>query len=259
MATVLCITGMHRSGTSLTASWLQSCGLRIDDGCLIGSAAGNPHGHFEDLDFVELHSRRLKSSNRRSKGWIAVKGLNCGLRDGFLEEAQKLVERRSSKYSLWGWKDPRTSLFLTEWKRLIPEMKVVCVWRPCFDVVGSLLTRARKPGGRDFKLSLWDAVNTWRTYNEYILDYRRNNRASCILLPISHVVENDERVLEEIKERLGLSLSWTPIAQVYDGELLRKHSPSAMTRVIAKVCGAAGIEEELRQYSDMAQLVECNR
>jgi hypothetical protein len=51
MSKVLCIAGMHRSGTSLVTSWLQRCGLQIDDGQLLAANTGNPTGHFEDIEF----------------------------------------------------------------------------------------------------------------------------------------------------------------------------------------------------------------
>ena len=66
---VICITGMHRSHTSLTTSWLSHCGLTIHDGRLIASATGNTKGHFEDSDFVRLHSSVIKAMAPRSKGW----------------------------------------------------------------------------------------------------------------------------------------------------------------------------------------------
>ena len=48
---ILTIAGMHRSGTSLAASWLQGCGLVIDNGNLIPPHPDNPKGFFEDRDF----------------------------------------------------------------------------------------------------------------------------------------------------------------------------------------------------------------
>ena len=46
------IAGMHRSGTSLAASLLQSAGLDVGERLMEGNWS-NPRGHFEDLDFVK--------------------------------------------------------------------------------------------------------------------------------------------------------------------------------------------------------------
>ena len=47
---VFFLAGMHRSGTSLTAMWLQKCGFQLGDNLLSG-AWDNKYGHFEDKDF----------------------------------------------------------------------------------------------------------------------------------------------------------------------------------------------------------------
>ncbi len=46
------IAGMHRSGTSLVASYLSSLGIGLGDR-LLSADANNRHGYFEDADFRE--------------------------------------------------------------------------------------------------------------------------------------------------------------------------------------------------------------
>jgi len=55
---ILVIAGMHRSGTSLLAALASEAGF--DMGArLLAAGPGNPGGHFEDLDFLELHDAAL--------------------------------------------------------------------------------------------------------------------------------------------------------------------------------------------------------
>ena len=112
MSRVLCITGMHRSGTSLTASWIHKCGLQIDDGNLMGASVGNRLGHFEDADFVKLHSKYIRRLWPHSKSWIVLhpKKIDKGLKVEFISDARELILKRD-KYEFWGWKDPRSILF----------------------------------------------------------------------------------------------------------------------------------------------------
>ena len=107
---VLALAGMHRSGTSFTASILQSAGLDIGER-LMASDTGNVKGHFEDGDFVEFHQNVLQSQGISVAGW--TKQTRIQVQDRYLAEAAKLIKSRS-KSSLWGWKDPRTTLFLEE-------------------------------------------------------------------------------------------------------------------------------------------------
>jgi hypothetical protein len=50
---ILIITGMHRSGTSLTAAFIHKIGLDLGDN-LLKYNYWNPKGYFEDIDFVEF-------------------------------------------------------------------------------------------------------------------------------------------------------------------------------------------------------------
>ena len=60
MSNVLIVTGMHRSGTSLTASFVRSLGIDVGDN-LLSPDAYNPKGYFEDVAFVELQRSMLQA------------------------------------------------------------------------------------------------------------------------------------------------------------------------------------------------------
>lgn len=61
---ILVIAGMHRSGTSLFASWLQDCGMVIQHEFFIAPYPDNPNGFFEDRDFVRVED--VQSIRRRA-------------------------------------------------------------------------------------------------------------------------------------------------------------------------------------------------
>ena len=131
--TVVCIAGMHRSGTSMVARTLNLCGLYL------GPAADtpppvpdNPEGHWENSRFVALNEQvlaRLHSGwdfpPRPPTDWIAHSDLSP-LQDQAIELIQSFVG-----HPLWGWKDPRNSLTLPFWKHLMPDLKVIiCLRHP---------------------------------------------------------------------------------------------------------------------------------
>ncbi|NJK60916.1 MAG: hypothetical protein HC918_12650, partial [Oscillatoriales cyanobacterium SM2_1_8] len=57
----LVVAGMHRSGTSLTASLLQTLGTHLGQ-TLVAADRHNPKGYFEDLDFVTLQRQMLTAA-----------------------------------------------------------------------------------------------------------------------------------------------------------------------------------------------------
>ena len=105
---VLIITGMHRSGTSLTTSLLQSAGVHIGDRLMDGGT-GNTKGHFEDWDFVDLHRQALTDRGINREGWTTRK--NFCFTGKYLQQAESLIAAKNHR-AVWGWKDPRSTLFL---------------------------------------------------------------------------------------------------------------------------------------------------
>src|SRR6516162_3589755 len=112
----LCITGMGRSGTSVVSSMLQKGGLDIGQR-LLGAGTGNIKGHFEDLDFYEFHIGVLESQGIHPSGFTVQPEIL--VREQHLLRARELVRDRRRGARPWGWKDPRSTLFLDLWQELV--------------------------------------------------------------------------------------------------------------------------------------------
>src|SRR5436305_1664761 len=119
------ITGMHRSGTSLVASYLSTLGIQMGDR-LIPADRRNPRGYFEDTGFVELHGRILRDATveepgHRDWGWTESERLDRGVLARYAGEARALAAGRAGGEGVWGWKDPRTTLLLDFWDEILEE------------------------------------------------------------------------------------------------------------------------------------------
>jgi len=136
------VLGMHRSGTSYLASVLAGMGVRMGDE-LLAADRGNPRGYFEDRAILSFHKRLLAS---RSKGlqtradFLPGADFNPDWNDGERAEALALV-RSLRKDGPWGWKEPRTCLFVQEWLRILPDAACVAVYRHPLDIFHSFLRR----------------------------------------------------------------------------------------------------------------------
>jgi O-antigen biosynthesis protein len=244
------ITGMHRSGTSLTASWFESCGLPISAGRVIGPDIGNPHGHFEDLDFYRLQRRALL----RSPGsWRVTRAAPLAFNDEELAEARMLVEARIAEFPKWGWKDPRSLLYFREWKRLHPPLKAFIVWRPCVEVVRSLTARA---AARHFRPATFvdplTAARMWRAHNQVALSLLRDFPRDVILVSVRALVAHDRAVIERCNAQWGLGLVHSSISEVRDDALLQVER-TVPSRVAAWLVGASALERELAAASIIAE------
>ena len=111
---VICIIGMHRSGTSMVARLLHQCGLYLGpEDQLLGPSSGNEDGHFEHTGFLAIDYALLRHFNA---SWSFPPELEPGWeQEAVLEqrrvEAKALVDTFSGK-SPWGWKEPRATIFL---------------------------------------------------------------------------------------------------------------------------------------------------
>lgn len=128
---------MHRSGTSFLASWLQASGLYIGER-LAGATPSNVKGHFEDIDFLELHERMLKD-NSATMYMFEQQALEVS--EDRLMEADAFISERNEKHELWGFKQPRATLFLDTWKSWLPRAKYIIALRHPASVINSILRR----------------------------------------------------------------------------------------------------------------------
>src|SRR4051794_25231343 len=121
----LIIAGFHRSGTSATARLLHRAGLFLGYE-LLEALPSNPYGHFEDREIVNLHTRILADNDQT---WAVAEPLLPVVGRDRWQLMRRIIDRRNSEHRLWGFKDPRTCLFMMLWKHLLPGAKVLIVYR----------------------------------------------------------------------------------------------------------------------------------
>ncbi len=223
MATVLAITGMHRSGTSVVANYLQQCGVDIGQNLHPGDI-GNPRGYYEDLDFLRFH-QDLLASFRLPTFVTSDAVLKRQIPEEFRLRAQDIVCKRV-RSPVWGWKDCRTSLFLDFWRGIIPDMKVLFLMRHPTSVVDSLLRR-----GTDPAIARHPAIGfeSWRVHNQRILNFYGQNRATCFLVDISELLSNPAEAFTALFSKLRIYLPMEDFDTTYVPSAFKQgRSPSDM-------------------------------
>ena len=238
---VLIISGMHRSGTSLMASLCQSAGLNIGER-LMWPAESNPIGHFEDLDFYDFHQRALAANGLGKEGFVAGTD-SIPVPEPLQAVARELIATRSKLSQPWGWKDPRTVLFLDFWNSLLPDARWLFVVREPSQVIDSLFRR----GDAAFLDSPSFALKVWRHYNEIVRAFVRRHSDRCLVMDVSQIANDPQAVIDTIRNRLSVSL--TEPATVYRPELLAR-LPSAGHVAVAKAADPAAYE----LYADLREL-----
>lgn len=245
---VLIIAGMHRSGTSLVTSMMQAAGVHIGER-LLGAYQGNVRGHFEDLDFLEFHKKVLHRCGIPSSFTDSTPALTPDPEEE--KEASSLVAGRRG-HRAWGWKDPRTSLFLDFWHQLLPQARFLFIYRHPLEVLLSLARR-----GTDFEAVASPAfcLRTWIVYNQCILDFYSQHRDLCVLGHISGIVEKTDRFMDLVSGRFELALQTAGVGSLFRASELRHNaeaSSPAATAVLGKIVpSAVSLYDELEREADM--------
>lgn len=238
---VLIITGMHRTGTSLITQWLNRCGLFVGDR-LLPAGTGNDDGHFEDLDFLELHVKILKKRKLPASGFISgdVEDLNAVEK----VELKALIERKKSERHEWGWKEPRTCLFLDIYHEMLPAANYLIIVRDYNSTVNSMLARhykfqiekfKTKKGLSKLKWVLFRKMTaeqvyrkyagkylaTWIYYYEKILHHLHLTAPeNFLVIDLKSLLQFDEYIFNRLSVQWNFSLQYVPFTDVYKKTLV---------------------------------------
>ncbi|PPT07165.1 hypothetical protein CKA32_002920 [Geitlerinema sp. FC II] len=183
------------------------------------SNEANVKGYFENLDFYDFHQAVLKSQGISEDGWTLQERIE--VEDRFVDLAKQVVER-SAVSRLWGWKDPRTTLFLDFWSQQLPQTKFLLVYRSPWEVVDSLYRR-----GSDRVLMEQPelAVKMWLHYNRKVLNFYNQATDRCFLLNIETLVSDFNGFVTALNQKFGLDLM-VPEATGYDPALFQRLEPN---------------------------------
>jgi hypothetical protein len=236
--TVICIAGMHRSGTSMISRLVNLCGVylgRAEE--LMPANAYNVDGYWENLQFVEINNDILSGLNARwdipPEPSIDLQSVSTALK----EQAQTLLESFDGQ-TFWGWKDPRTSLTMPFWNGLIPDLKVIICLRNPLEVANSLTHRDNF--SKSFGLDLW------QTYNERLLStVALENR---IITHYSTYFSNPTAELQRLLDFIGIQADENTIQNSCKTTLLAlRHNRASFEKLMTE----AGSLEIINLYSEM--------
>ncbi|HEY9195809.1 MAG TPA: sulfotransferase [Mucilaginibacter sp.] len=238
----LIIAGMHRSGTSLITHWLSKCGMELGEK-LVEPGPGNPEGHFEDVEFLKMHEEILANHNLPKNGLTddCVESYSVYER----EKIKSIIRVKQQLYDQWGWKDPRTCLFLDVYRELIPDACYLVILRDYQSVISSLLRREFKPIDKKYMsrklLSriIWlgfrkrrrqkafyyaharEYLKIWIAYNQDILNsIKKLPKDAFVVVNYSMLIDKDILVFSHLKNQWNFNLKYFSFRKVFKENLI---------------------------------------
>jgi hypothetical protein len=160
----VCVTGMHRSGTSVVAGALGFLGVSLGNpDRMLRPGPDNPKGYFEVQSIVQFDDELLAHLGGAwdqppvlDPGWELAADLVP-----FRAQAADILEdtfgARSHRSAVCAWKDPRLSLLLSFWRTVTPIATTIVVVRDPVEVAASL-------GARGYPVGTSQAASLWLRY-----------------------------------------------------------------------------------------------
>jgi hypothetical protein len=190
---VVCVLGMHRSGTSCLTGSLQAAGLNLGKHHTWNRF--NQKGNRENQDIVDFHDQLL-ADNMAS--WDQPPR-RLRVDSEHFEQARNIAHAFTPPQR-WGFKDPRALLALEVWKEVIPNLQFIGIFRHPLAVAASL--DRRSAGGMPRKT----ALELWYQYNQRLL--REYQHSPFPLL----CFDWEEQVFHQRLDQVLMDLGLQPLA-----------------------------------------------
>ena len=260
---VFVLLGMHRSGTSLTMSVLQSLG--IDCGAaLIPAGRGNVAGFWENREIVAVQEELLTAMDRvwhGPRGTFPLPG--NWLQSPAAARAKKrlvgIVEKGISESDgIWGFKDPRTCRLLPLWREVFRETDV----EPVFILSVRHPSAVSASLARHNGMSLQRGRLAWLVHNLDVLRYCGDDL--LLVADYDQLVEHTALEVERLAQALGsfssVSAEQKAAAVARVSTELRSHSKAHEQILNPVLCacyeGLQGLSRGNPKSETLAQLEE---
>jgi hypothetical protein len=189
---VICVLGMHRSGTSCLAGSLEQQGLFLGE--VNTAAPWNKRGNRESFTIMDLQGDILEASGG---SWDRPPEV-AEWRPEHFDRARAILAEHAG-HAVWGFKDPRTLLTIEGWRELVPDLEPVAIFRHPLRVAQSLHSRNELP--------LEAGMALWRTYNRRLVDL--HDREPFPVVDFDEEPTVLDTKLRQVGERLGLDPAHT--------------------------------------------------
>ena len=149
---IICVLGMHRSGTSAMAGLLHNNGVVMgrDNEFRPRPMKENPKGFYENIRFRRINDIILRQYEYKTKSFSPSIPFIFPVEGDLRERMVDLVKEYNDEFDIWGWKDPRTILTLYAWLDVLDklgqmkDLRIILMKRNVIHISRSMKARGNK-------------------------------------------------------------------------------------------------------------------
>lgn len=194
------VLGMHKSGTTLVSQLLHHSGIamveKADDA--VGYDQGN---QWERESTKQINHAILGSEGRYSLD--ARRPATPPMLAGLDDRMRRVVAECGDGHPDWGFKDPRTCLTYGAWAMVLPEHRIIVVYRRPEEAWAHYWASTR---GRRRLTVFREYLPCWCEYNSAILDILRTTTMPSIVVAYTRLMESDAE-LRRLESFIGRPLA----------------------------------------------------
>lgn len=238
------LTGMHRSGTSMFARFLHESGINMGTDFYVDTTS-NKYGHYEDLDFLNLQRQEL-ARQFNGEDYLVYKAFPLSL--DFVKKSKQLYREKTDHNSgkSWGWKDPRTTVFLHHWHSLDRDARFIFMVRKPDDVVNSLCRLLKTKWSLKQKSKY---LKTYIFYNQQLLAFiRKHNMKNMAVIGFEKLMDDPENILCKAGEQIGHEFDTALFKKLFDDKALSAPQGISYFFLRKKLSEAQKVYNQLSTY-----------
>lgn len=232
------VLGMHKSGTTLISQNLHHSGINMMDS--VDPSLDYDQGNKWERESTKAINHELLGSEgefslaaRRPRALVVSPELRGRIRE--------LIRANSERYGDWGFKDPRTCLTYDVWASVLPEHRIVVVYRSPQEA----WEHYRRASARNILQSALFLLRRWCEYNGAIVRYLQQTKSPFVVIQYERFMTQREE-FERLEKFIGRKLSDQRKAKLYRSRAGR-FTGYPIVRAIHILLGGPSPERIVRQ------------
>ena len=148
-----------------------------------------------------------------------------------------IIEQKNSENTQWGWKEPRTCLFIDDYVSAIKDPIFLIIYRHYYEVIESLISREYKVLLSNISTLKWyvkfqkiiyfkyklkpvlieEYLNAWILYNLNLVSDRIKNDPNSFYLNYKDLLNHDSQLIDWLRSK-GIKINHVPFTAIFDNK-----------------------------------------